>query len=197
MKALLEEGSRCGLWSDETILRALRENPERGLALLSDVYGGLVFAVVRGKLGGALPEADMEECVNDVLFEAYNARAELDLAKGSLKAWLAHTAKCRAIDRYRSYAKGAAACSLDDETAPELPAQMDVQDELQSKEVQQRLVHEIRALGLPDSEIIIRRYYYGQHTKEIAKALGLRENTVDQKVRRGLEKLRKALKGAF
>lgn len=31
--------------------------------------------------------------------------------------------------------------------------------------------------------------------QNIASALGLKENTVDQKVRRGLEKLRKALEG--
>ena len=50
-------------------------------------------------------------------------------------------------------------------------------------------------LGEPDEKILIWKFYYGYPTKTIASALGLKENTVDQKVRRGLEKLRKALEG--
>ena len=50
-------------------------------------------------------------------------------------------------------------------------------------------------LGEPDREIFLRKYYLGQRTKEIARALNLRENTVDQKVGRGLKKLRVWLEG--
>ena len=47
----------------------------------------------------------------------------------------------------------------------------------------------MEGLGEPDREIFLRKYYLGQRTKEIARALNLRENTVDQKVGRGLKKL--------
>ena len=57
------------------------------------------------------------------------------------------------------------------------------------------LLQAIRSLGEPDEKILIWKFYYGYPTKMIASALGLKENTVDQKVRRGLEKLRKALEG--
>jgi len=59
------------------------------------------------------------------------------------------------------------------------------------------LINEIKALGEPDSEIIIRKYYFGQSTRLIARALKLKENTVDKKVSRGLQKLRQSLGGVL
>jgi RNA polymerase sigma-70 factor (ECF subfamily) len=50
-------------------------------------------------------------------------------------------------------------------------------------------------LGEPDREIIIRKYYFGQKSKEIAGVLNLRENTVDKKISRGLKKLKILLGG--
>jgi hypothetical protein len=37
----------------------------------------------------------------------------------------------------------------------------------------------IKALGEPDNDICIRKYYFGQSTKVIAEALSIKENTVD------------------
>ena len=51
----------------------------------------------------------------------------------------------------------------------------------------------VRALGEPDSEIILRRYYFGQTSKEIGAALGMKPNTVDQRLSRALKKLREVL----
>lgn len=57
------------------------------------------------------------------------------------------------------------------------------------------MLQAIRSLGDPDEKILIWKFYYGYPIKKIAEALGLKENTVDQKVKRGLEKLRKTLEG--
>ena len=64
-----------------------------------------------------------------------------------------------------------------------------------SFEEKEILLDAIKALGDPDEKILIWKFYYGYATKNIAEALGLKENTVDQKVKRGLEKLRKTLEG--
>lgn len=49
------------------------------------------------------------------------------------------------------------------------------------------------ALGRPDSEIFMRKYFYGQKRRDIAEELGMKTNTVDKIVSRGLVKLRKIL----
>jgi RNA polymerase sigma-70 factor, ECF subfamily len=50
-------------------------------------------------------------------------------------------------------------------------------------------------MGEPDHEIFIRKFYLGQSSKEIAKATGIKENTIDKKVSRGLVRLRETLGG--
>lgn len=53
----------------------------------------------------------------------------------------------------------------------------------------------IAELGEPDSYIFIMKYYLGYSSKMIAEKFDLKQNTVDKKVQRGLEKLKKALQG--
>ena len=61
-------------------------------------------------------------------------------------------------------------------------------------ECQNRLIEAVAALGRPDSEIFMRKYFYGQKSREIAEELGMKTNTIDKIVSRGLVKLRKILK---
>ena len=64
-----------------------------------------------------------------------------------------------------------------------------------SFEEREVLLQAIRSLGDPDEKILIWKFYYGYPTRKIAEVLGLKENTVDQKVKRGLEKVKKTLEG--
>lgn len=177
--------------SDREILNLLETNPDRGLKKLSQAYGGLVYVIVRGKLSALLSEQDVEECVCDVLFEAYEKRGNIRLTGGTLKGYLAITAKSRATDRFRKATRGVQTFSLDDGTAPEPETGEDMQCSAELTEVQNVLLQAIESLGHPDNEILIRKYYFTQRSREIAKALGMKENTVDQRARRGLERLRK------
>lgn len=182
---------------DEELLRLLQHQPEQGLQKLMDQYMGLVYAIVCGKLAAAGRE-DIEETVSDVFYEFYQNRHSLDLSRGSIKACLAVIAKRRAIDRYRKLAR-AAACSLPIEQAEKRAGAETETPEAAAAAREQRelLLREIAALGWPDSEIFIRKYYLGQNSKAIAAALRLKVNTVDKKISRGLGKLRQALGGVL
>ena len=50
------------------------------------------------------------------------------------------------------------------------------------------LVNAINKLGEPDREIIIRKYYFRQSSKEISKAIHSKPNTVDSRVHRALKR---------
>ncbi|WP_242878623.1 sigma factor-like helix-turn-helix DNA-binding protein [Clostridium beijerinckii] len=63
------------------------------------------------------------------------------------------------------------------------------------KESNSELISAIKSLGEPDSEIIIRKYYLHQSSKDISSDLGLKVNTIDKKVSRCMEKLKKLLGG--
>ncbi|WP_242831743.1 sigma-70 family RNA polymerase sigma factor [Ruminiclostridium papyrosolvens] len=63
------------------------------------------------------------------------------------------------------------------------------EDEMDA-ETKDMLIRAIKALGEPDSEIFIRKYYLGQNSKEISGLMGIKQNTIDKRLSRGLSKLR-------
>jgi len=55
------------------------------------------------------------------------------------------------------------------------------------------LIAAVNALGEPDREILVRRYYYGQKPKEIALALNMSVKQVDNRLYQTKRRLRQVL----
>ena len=187
------------LLSDSELLQLLKTKPEKALDKMITIYAGLVYTIASDKLSSICLKEDIEECVSDVFYEIYKQREAIDLQKGSLKAFIAVVAKRKAINIYRSLKnKNSKVVSLDDIFyEATVPDKTNIEQSVTEKEEQAAIIREIKTLGEPDSEIFIRKYYFGQSTKIIAKALGIKENTIDKKVSRGLAKLRKVIGGVL
>lgn len=171
---------------DDEILGLLREDPEKGLKLLTKQYGGLVYAVVRRNLGGAA-DADIEACAADVFAEFYLELDKYDPSKGSLKAWLCVIARHNAVDAAR---KNKETLPLDEEILSEASS---VEGELEESELRRAVLSEVKNLPEPDCEILLRKFYLGESSKEIARRLKMSVSNVDTRTSRALEKLRKKL----
>ena len=50
-----------------------------------------------------------------------------------------------------------------------------------------------KSLGEPDSEIIIRKFYFGETSKQIAERLAMTVSAIDTRASRALKKLRKCV----
>ncbi|RXZ79772.1 sigma-70 family RNA polymerase sigma factor [Paenibacillaceae bacterium] len=184
---------------DELILKRLKESPEHGLELLMERYMGLVYTIAHDKLHTTCSKEDIEECVSEIFYEVYRNRSTIAATQGTLKGFIAVIAKRRAINRFHKNhhqhffnaseeeLQNVAATMPDDSPATALD----------NKETHKALIEAIHSLGEPDSTILIRKYYFGQPSKEIAIALQLKQNTVDKKVSRGLAKLKQWLKGVL
>jgi len=61
------------------------------------------------------------------------------------------------------------------------------------EETRRVLIAAVNALGEPDREILVRRYYYEQKPKEIALALNLSVKQVNNRLYQTKQKLREAL----
>lgn len=170
------------------LLELLRKKPEKGIRAVMEAYMGLCCAIVRARLTG-FPQEDIEECVSDVFLEVYRNREKIELEKGGIRVFLAVVARRRAIDRYHA-AKKVEMLPLEGE-----PAEPEKQLAFEDRDALRNALH---TLGEPDGKILVWKYYYGLATKEIAAALDMKENTIDQRARRGLQKLREVLKeGGF
>ncbi len=182
---------------DMEIYSLIMEHPEKGIEVIMNSYTAFVYTIVHGKLHGICKKQDIEECVSDVFYEIYRTRYNICLEKGSIKAYLAVIAKRKAIDVFRKHRKNTEDMSIDEGIFDWITSDEDVEKLVFTNEVNDILIDVIKALGEPDSQIIIHKYYFGQSTKIISKLLGIKENTIDKKVSRALTKLRNALGGVL
>lgn len=172
---------------DGELLSLLRSSPEKGFKALVSQYGGLVYAVIRRILPHA---ADAEACAADVFSEFYLGMDRYDPSKGSLKAWLCVIARNNAVDLAR---KNKPAFSLDE--AHDLTSEKNSpENELEKREFRRAVLTEVKALNEPDREILLRKFYFGESSKEISARLGLSVSNVDTRTSRAVEKLRKNLR---
>ncbi|MDO5521247.1 MAG: sigma-70 family RNA polymerase sigma factor [bacterium] len=180
--------------TDQELLKLLHEDFEAGYVELMDTYIGLVYVIARSKLSSICSEQVMEEFVSDVFYMFSRQIEDIDLQKGTIKAYLSIIAKRKAIRTYYQQTKKQAVYSIEDKDITiALVSKENTEQTILEKERREELIQAIHNLGHPDSEIIIRKYYYGQTATEIGEQIHMRPKSVAKRSERALMKLRKKL----
>lgn len=180
--------------SDKNLVEVLYSDPEKGLEMLMNNYSAFVYTIVYNQLSNVLSSEDIEECVSDIFFEVFKYKDRIDLNKGSLKGFLAVVSKRKAIDLYRKH-KNEKNIRVSIDTVDISDNCEDVSTSISVEERNSLLLKTIKSLGEPDSEIMIRKYYFRQSSKDISKLLGIKANTIDKKASRCINKLKNILGG--
>lgn len=183
---------------DEKLLKKLHKNPDAGMRLLMDQYAGLVYTVVKGRLSPAVfCAADIEVCVADTFSEFYCDLHKYDPTSGSIKSWLCVIAKHNALDYVRRYYREVDVVSLDDAQAnAQYADDFSLEGDFEDRDLRLELMKSIRNLGAPDCEILVRKFYLSQSSKEIAEQLHLTVSNVDTRTHRAIKKLREKFGGS-
>ncbi len=176
--------------TDRELLDYIKSDSSKGIALLIDRFGALVFKICSSVILPVGSEEDAEECANDVFITFYNNIEKIDLSRSSLKGFLAMISKRHAIDFYRVLKRKK-------EREESLSEEEPYSDEALSFETKAALTKAIKTLGLPDSEIITRKYILGETAEEIGRALGLSKDAVQKRIERSRAKLKEMLGGVF
>lgn len=182
---------------DKKLLRLLDKDPSTGMDELIDQYAGLVYAVVRGKLADYhYVSTDIEDCVADTFSEFYIGLGGFDPKRSSIKSYLCVLARNNAIDLLRRRTKENLNISIDaDDSFLQIRDDFDIISELEERVLVGEVFRAIKDLGEPDSSIIIRKYYFGESSKEIARKIGMTAVNVDTRAHRALNKLKKLFGG--
>ncbi|MDO5292815.1 MAG: sigma-70 family RNA polymerase sigma factor [bacterium] len=179
---------------DQELLKLLKEDFAVGYSELMDTYIGLVYVIARSKLNTICSEEVIEEFVSDVFYLFLNQIEDIDLNKGTIKAYLSVIAKRKAIRTYYEQTRKPSTYSLDDDAITiELVSKKNTERRILEKEKKREIIGAIQDLGHPDSEIIIRKYYYGQTASEIGEQINMSPKSVAKRSERALVKLRRKL----
>jgi len=179
------------------LLSLLHKDPGAGMEQLMNQYAGLVYAVVKGRLAASsCVSTEIEDCVADVFSEFYFERNKFDPKKSSLKTYLCVLARNNAIDILRRRERQHGDVSLDDAVRlPQVADDVTLESEFAQDELRTEVFYAVKALGEPDCGIILRKYYLGESSKEIADTLAMTVSNVDTRTHRALNKLRKMFGG--
>lgn len=166
---------------------------DKALETVIDYYTPLVVTVISNMSKGFLSREDIEEVASDSFSALWFSRSKIE--KGCLKALLLSITKNKTRDRLRKK-KDIVFLSIDDE-CNENDFWSDggycVGDEMERKEVSEKLAEAVGRLDKMDSEIIIRYYYYYQTTLVISQKMGLNHKTVQTRLARARKRLKEIL----
>lgn len=176
----------------ERWIRLLKSDPDRGIRTLLEEHSGLIYYAVRGVLQG-FPDDDVEECVTDVLMYVYRNRERLRFGETGWKSYLVKAARHIALDKARRADRLPEPVA--DPAFEQTAAESSAEEEALSHVEREELIAGIQALGEPDSTILLSKYYLGMKGAEIARLVGMKENTVAQRACRALKRLAARMKG--
>lgn len=175
--------------NDEKIITAIKKRNEATINEIITKYSKLLWSVAEAVLSHVGSVQDVEECVADTFIYLWEHPEKFDHQRGKLKTWLSIVARTQAVNRYREITKRNT-LPLED---ADFVDQLDVADSVLEVETRQALLAAVNALGEPDREILIRRYYYNQKPKEIALALDMSVKQIDNRLYQTKRRLREML----
>lgn len=176
---------------DWDILDLFFTRSERAIVELDAKYGALFHSLACNILGS---REDADECVNDAYLGAWNAippeRPE------RLSAWVCRVVRNTALTRRRhdgALKRGGNYAVALDELEGVLPAPGDVGDALEAKELTRAIERFLDTLSEENRVIFLRRYWFSDSLKDIARRTGLGEKAVSVRLVRMRRRLKKYL----
>lgn len=172
---------------DRHILRLLLSRAEQAIEALASSYGKRLYGIAMNILGSS---RDAEECVNDTYLALWNAIPPEE--PDPLCAYAYRVGRNTALKRLRSNTAQLRNSAYDlslEELAGCIPDNS-LWEQLEARELGRMLDRFLDTLSKENRTVFLRRYWFGDSVKDIARSLGLKEATVSARLSRTRAALR-------
>lgn len=175
---------------DAALLTRIRAGDETALAAVYDQHAGLVYGLARRV---TRDEHLAQDVTQDVFAYLWEMPDRVDLARGSLRSYLAVVAHRRAVDEVRRSERRArtenAAAGPESVEGPE----PDAVEAAAERYYRTRLADVLQQLPEEQRVAVGLAYYDGKTYVEVARTLGIPEGTAKSRLRLALARLRTML----
>ena len=176
---------------DSKIIALFFERSEQAVAELDKKYGPAVKKTAANILCDRL---DVEECVNDTYWRAWNSIPPQK--PNPLVSYICKIARNLALDKYRANKAEKRNGEFDlilDEMEECIPSELCVETQVEARELSAAISRFLRTLDRGDRLLFVRRYWYADPVTELAAMTHSSENRVSVRLFRLREKLKKSL----
>lgn len=178
--------------TDEEIIQLFQRRDERALAAVQQTYGSYCFSVAMNILHN---RQDSEECVNETLMRAWKAIPPQE--PKSLRMFLAAVTRNLAFSAYRrdnAQCRGSGELELVlGELEECVAAPGSLEDLVLTQELDTEINRFLRTLSDKERDVFLRRYFFTESYREIAKRYRMQEASVRMCLTRTRKKLKKHL----
>lgn len=175
---------------DSAIIERMAAGDESALGALYDRWADSVNALVERIVRD---EAEAEEVVEAVFWQAWQQAGRYSTERGAPGAWLLAMARSRSLDRLRSLRRRRDEQPADESIFDRQPAAGDPLSDLTTSERAARVVAALQTLPDEQREVLELAYFEGLSQTEIAERLSQPLGTVKTRARLALRKLRDRL----
>ena len=166
---------------DKRILRLLLSRAEQAIEAMTQTYGPRLHRITMNILGS---HRDAEECVNDTYLALWNTIPPEE--PDPLCAYAYRVGRNTALKRLRHNAALMRRANYElslDELAEAIPAG-DLWEQIEAKELGRSIDRFLHSQSQSNRVIFVRRYWFGDSVKYIARSLGLKESAVSARLSR-------------
>jgi RNA polymerase sigma-70 factor (ECF subfamily) len=182
----VEVSSDC----DALLVERIRAGDDRALAAIYDQHAGLVYGLARRV---SRDEQLARDVTQEVFAYLWEMPARVDLARGSLRTYLAMLAHRRAVDEVRRQEARVRAETFSAVPQPEDGPENRVVDSATRIWRKKHLAALLDMLSAEQRVALQLAYYDGLTYVQVAKALGIPEGTAKTRLRAALARLRTLL----
>jgi len=173
---------------DNQIIELFFRRDETALTETANKYGGFCLRIAMNVVN---VREDAEECVNDTYHTAWN---QIPPTKpDSFKAFLGRIVRNFAISKYRVLHAKKRFNGLEvmlSELSDCIPGAESVEQEMEAKELTEYINTWLAGLKPEDRALFVRRYWYGDEVRELAKKCGVSGTQMTQRMLRLRRKLK-------
>ena len=175
---------------DNEIIEKLFNRDEKALNLLKEHYHCFYESIIREVLDN---EADVQECVNDLLFSIWNSIPPD--RPNHLSAYIAKFARRIGISRFRynTRKKRDAGYAVSLSELEEVLPSLSGGDEMDDGQLSALISDFLRTLDTESRVLFIRRYVYFESIASLSQRFGISENNLSVKLYRIRNKLKTVL----
>lgn len=176
---------------DQAIIGLYWSRDQRALELSQRKYGPLCLRLSENILAS---REDAEECVSDTWLRAWDTMPPQ--RPESLRAYLARICRNLSLDRWRARRakkRGEGLEVLLEELEDCIPASPSAEEVSEGREITRCIDRWLSELAQEDRTAFLRRYWYGQAVKDLARQDGCAPQKMTQRLYRLRQSLRKAL----
>lgn len=170
---------------EQNFIKGLKKRNEDALRYVVKEYGWLVKTIVSKQLYNL--QHIQEECISDIFLSIWENINKFDAKRGTFKSWVIGVSKYRSIDYKRKYIKDLNNAEYDSLEIG-IPDNSDIG--ILKEEAQKDMESLLSCLNEEDRDIFTKHFIQDMNASEIAAKLGVRTNTIYNRIYRGKKKIR-------